>query len=114
MGTGCPACAEYGFNPDQPAIVYYFRIPDHRGGFAYKIGITNRTVRERFGGDYQRLTVLKVWSFRTGAKAYAFEQSILQQYGSQRFRGPRLLRTAGNAEIFASDVLGLDTRRRAA
>lgn len=25
-GTGCPACAEYGFNPDKPATFYTYRI----------------------------------------------------------------------------------------
>lgn len=47
QGHGCPDCAESGFSPDKPGILYYLRV-DNRRGLFYKIGITNRTVQERF------------------------------------------------------------------
>ena len=37
-GNGCPDCADYGFKPDKPAVVYFLR---HRELKARKIGITN-------------------------------------------------------------------------
>ena len=108
-GGGCPACAGYGFQPNKAAIVYYVRISDHRGGFVYKIGITNRTVRERFGRDYERLTEIKVWPFNQGSEARDFEQEILRSHRSHRYQGSKVF-TIGvlNSEIFTHDVLNLD------
>lgn len=38
VGTGCPDCAEYGFKPQKPAVVYFLQ---HTGLAARKVGITN-------------------------------------------------------------------------
>lgn len=57
QGSGCPQCGEYGFNNKQPAILYYISIDNGR---AYKIGITNRSVKERFPAvDLKKLLLLK-------------------------------------------------------
>lgn len=41
-GNGCPGCANYGFKPDKPAVVYLLR---HDKLDARKIGITNTHTR---------------------------------------------------------------------
>jgi len=46
-GTGCPKCTKYGFNKNKPGILYYLKIV-HEGTVLYKIGITNKSVKERF------------------------------------------------------------------
>lgn len=51
VGTGCPDCAEYGFKPEKPAIVYFLRNDDLR---ARKIGITNTHTKYDRVGDFVR------------------------------------------------------------
>ena len=104
----CPNCAEYGFNPNEPAIVYYLRIKRPFYLPVYKIGITNRTVRERYSvEDNGKITILKTWKYSVGVKAQKFEQMILREYASDRYYGSRVLQS-GNTELFKRDVLGLD------
>ena len=50
-GIGCPACAEHGFNPSKPAILYVAE-HDIGGVMLVNVGITNRAFEERYtGGD---------------------------------------------------------------
>lgn len=105
-GKGCAMCASNGFNSMQPALLYYLRVT--RGGVvAYKIGITNRTVEERFGTDMQYIKILKVWEYEVGADAYSAEQNILKLNAEYRYTGEPLLRS-GNTELFSIDVGELD------
>jgi hypothetical protein len=78
-------------------------------GALYKIGITNRTVAERFGRDMGKITILKIWNFAGGADAYELEQKILRENAFEQYRGPAILCDGGNDELFVSDVLGLDS-----
>lgn len=60
QGIGCPSCSTTGFDQTKPAILYYLKI---NGGSAYKIGITNRTVNERFNiKDLKNIEVLQTWN----------------------------------------------------
>lgn len=101
-GTACPSCAAYGFNPNKPAILYYLSI---NNGQAYKIGITNRTVRERFGSDMQYITILKEQYYEMGQDAYDEEQRILKQFKEFKYIGPNLLQS-GNTELFIVNIDG--------
>lgn len=104
-GVGCPSCAEYGFNPNKPAILYYLRV---RGGMGYKIGITNRTVAQRFAGpDLARIEVLSEVAYPNGLDALNEEQRVLHQFSTELIPNCTLL-TSGNTEIFSWDVLELD------
>lgn len=38
LGTGCPDCAQYGFKPQEAAVIYFMQ---HPGLAARKVGITN-------------------------------------------------------------------------
>ena len=109
-GYGCPKCADCGFQPDQPAITCYVRVANPFGDPVYKIGITNRTVAERFCRDLAKITLLKTWPFQKGADAYEMEQRILAEQAEARYFGPELLRD-GNDELFIFDVFGLDDGR---
>ena len=50
-GSGCPDCAEYGFKPLQPAILYFITNEELA---AAKIGITNTHTRYDRVGDFTR------------------------------------------------------------
>lgn len=100
-GTGCPGCAEYGFNFNKPAILYYLSI---NNGQAYKIGITNRSIEERFYiSDLQQITTLLTIPFTLGKDAYKAEQKILSNYKQYKYNGEPLL-SSGNTELFAIDI----------
>jgi len=106
-GSGCPACANYGFDPGLPAVLYYLQVNTEEGHVLYKIGITNRTVEERFTkNELSLINVVKVWEFEEGHKAYEEEQRILFEYTDQRYKGEDVL-TSGNTELFLYDVLKL-------
>lgn len=103
-GVGCPACADYGFNPGKPAIMYYVKIHG-----LYKIGVTNNAIKDRFGADdFNCLKVLRRWDFYTGRNALKREQKILKRFAADRYTGPPLLMRGGDTELFTRDILGLD------
>ena len=83
-GHGCPKCAKTGFNPKKPAILYYISVSPPKGLIKFKeangllpikeifkIGITNRSVKERFTNEeLQRIRVIKEEYFEDGQEAY--------------------------------------------
>jgi len=93
-----------GFRKDKPAILYYIAV---RG--LYKIGITNRTVKQRLKQDYDDVRVLARKRFKIGAQAAKAERAILDFVDKQyRYTGKPVLHS-GNTELFTRDILSLDT-----
>ena len=110
QASGCPDCAETGFNPKKPGLLYYLAITTDDGETRYKIGITNLSIEKRFrGADLARIRVIKVWRFEVGLFAAERESAILNQFAGDRYYGPRLLVGAGITEVFTRDVLGIDS-----
>lgn len=108
-GNGCPSCAEYGFNPSKPAILYYIKVVSYHKEVYYKIGITNRTIEDRFSNDKDKsIQVLMKKEFDIGADARLEEQSILNKYKDKRVTVFNFLKSGGNTELFEIDILGLD------
>jgi len=103
---GCPSCSINGPKQDKPGILYYLRV-EKDGMVAYKIGITNRTVKERFGSDMQYITILKEIYYEYGEECYQAEQHILKEFNYAKWTGPDLLQS-GNSELFKTDVLLLE------
>jgi len=102
---GCPYCAKTGYDCSKPGILYYLSIDK---GFAYKIGITNKTVETRFTAkELERILILRTWKFDNGQEAYDMEQKILKEFYNSRYTGDNLLLN-GNTELFNRDVLNLD------
>ena len=100
--SGCPDCAETGFNPNEPGLLYYLAIDTDDGDTRYKIGITNRSVEERFRGpDMARIRVVKTWRYAIGRAAAERESEILSQYVADKYSGPDILVVyGGNTELF--------------
>jgi len=99
-GRGCPSCSKSGFDPLLPAKLYYIKIGDY-----YKLGITNRSIRERFYGDNKPIEILLERNFLIGKDAYIKEQELLAQYKDYRITVPGYLRSKGNTELFGVDLL---------
>lgn len=111
-GKGCPACASHGFDQSKPAILYYLRVTSPVHGTKYKIGITNRTVEQRFSADdLSKVDVISVTEYLIGADAMGAERDILRHFKADRYEGDPIL-SSGNTEIFTRDVLRLDLTRQ--
>lgn len=78
-GSGCPDCAERGFNSSKPAFVYLVIRDD---GVA-QVGITgqgkpaDKRLRVHRSNGYQ---LVEKWSFDEGTNAHAVEQAIIKQW----------------------------------
>lgn len=109
--SGCADCAETGFNPKKPGLMYYIAVSAGDGQTRYKIGITNLSIERRFpaAADRARIRIVKIWHFAVGLLAAERESEILLQFRRDRYYGPRLLKSAGNTELFTHDILGLDS-----
>jgi len=105
-GAGCPNCSHTGFNPDMPAILYYLYDPQED---LYKIGITNKTIEERFGKSFcsnRAIAILEQTHFDNGLDAYLAEQEILEAFGYARCENPSWPETkGGRTEFFKEDIL---------
>lgn len=100
-GMGCQKCSLNGFKSDLPGFLYYLNI---NSGEAFKIGITNRSVQDRFCiADLKSIQVLKVWYFENGSKCREMEQRILKKYREYKYTGKPLL-ASGNTELFIKDI----------
>jgi len=101
-GHKCSDCTATGFKSNLPAILYYLEVD---GGTAYKIGITNNTIEQRFSSsDLSKIKVLNVVEYAHGGDAYKAEQKILKEFAYAKYTGDDLL-TSGNTELFNQDVL---------
>ena len=107
-GKGCPSCQIVGFDPTEPAILYYLTV---NNGAYYKIGITNRSVKERYTkSDLEEIRIVKEWSYPIGYDAREKESWIVREYADALYKGDAIILESaqGNAELFTYDVLGLD------
>lgn len=100
-GAGCPKCTKYGFDKTKPAILYYLSI---NNGEAYKIGITNRTVEERYSNaELSKIEILFSISYNIGLSAKLAERRIITKYKEYKYSGSLLLKS-GHTEMFISDI----------
>lgn len=104
QGTGCPGCAVTGFDTSKPGILYYLSIND---GQAYKLGITNRSVKQRYiNKDLENIQILHQVHYKNGQDAYLEERRIMTEFKQYKYIGPNLLRD-GNTELFSCNILNL-------
>ena len=95
-----------GFNPKEPATLYYIYDPETN---LYKIGITNRSVEERFGKGFcsnRALAILEQTYYEDGYKALEAESEILEAFSYARTINeswPEEL--GGKTEFFDRDIL---------
>lgn len=109
IGKGCPSCATYSIDLTKPAILYYIKISSNKDTY-YKIGITTRSISDRFR-DESNLDIIELYSnlFHTASEALEIEKSILSEFQSSRIGSLNLLKSGGNTELFNTDILGFDT-----
>ena len=110
-GTGCPSCAEYGFDPEAPAVLYCMRCSGPLGNF-WKVGITNNPQRRRMQiqssirstniyHDYV-VEIEDLLSFDKGVEAKNLEAELLE-IESLRFEAAESF--TGCTELFSVNPL---------
>lgn len=106
LGSGCPLCCKrYGFDPNKEGILYYLRIFD---GIIthYKIGITTRSIKERFSkNELKYITVLWEELYPTAGEAWIEEQKIIKKFRKYLISKSSMVITSGRTETFTKDVL---------
>lgn len=105
QGHGCSSCCGRGFDMTKPGLLYYLKV-EHNNITAYKIGITNYSVLERYrkGNDINKISILYEEWFGIGKDAYTKEQQILKDCRAWKYYGPDLLES-GNSELFSEDIM---------
>lgn len=101
--SGCPSCAKYGFNPHKPGVLYFLKVR-HEGSVYYKVGITNRSVEERYQNkDLEKIEVLWLQHFELGVEAKNAEKEILEEYKRYRVKNVKAL-ASGNTELLSIEL----------
>lgn len=97
-----------GFDKNKKAILYYVEIIDNDKNSYFKIGITNRTISERFTSENDvKIKVLFQKKF-DGQVAQVLEKSIINEHKDLLVkRKTNILRYTGNSEIFSEDIFNL-------
>jgi hypothetical protein len=109
-GNGCPSCANYGFNPNAPALLYLLA---HRRHDSYKVGITGTDgVRlQRFAAQGWHLVV--TFRFENGSDAADVERAVLRwvrnDLGLPEYMTALSMPLGGQSETFASANLPAET-----
>lgn len=99
-GKGCPQCCNYSFDITKPAILYFISFSFNNNTY-YKLGVTNRTVKDRFGSEMQSLTIKSLWTlyFDKGKDALFKEKELLNKYKDYKVNCGALKR--GNTETLS-------------
>lgn len=106
---GCPRCAndfKYGVNisfQKKSAIFYIVKVYD-----LYKIGVTTRSVQERFWGEGVPYQILKEISFKDGIEAINFEKYLKEKYIHLRYLGDKIFKYTGNCEVYTKNILEIE------
>ena len=128
--TGCGSLEAHNFPPmcktvsrwfrrpkDPSGHVYYARLRAPQGTF-YKLGYTSKaslTDRMRFAGFGDELLIDRDFLFAFREDAWDVEQTLLEHFDKHRAFGrysndPKMpLAGRGQSELFAHDILGLDS-----
>lgn len=103
-GSNCIECStvlsKFQFNPIKETTLYYVYFPECD---LYKIGITNRTVEERFYGSGLKVSILDTRVYPNGYLAWKHEQKIIKENIRCKYDGKPIL-YAGNSELFTLNI----------
>lgn len=94
------------FDQTLPSTLYYLYV-EKEGNIAYKIGVTNHSLKDRFGSDMKYIRIVREIEFSTGKKALKLEQEIIKDFYYAKYKGHSLL-YSGNTELFKYDILDWD------
>jgi hypothetical protein len=107
-GQGCPKCAnfkrvetsKYDTYKNVPTTLYYIKIDKF-----YKIGLTQSSLKRRFGNKFDDITVIKTWHFDDGWEAFLLEQYVLKKTDKFMPKNKNLPINEGKTELRTIDVI---------
>lgn len=109
-GQGCPSCNTGGYNRNKPGRLYCIKI-DTPEGYLYKVGITNRTVSQRYYYHDEcnyPYTVIRDSQYNNGNTAFLHEKNIINDFGEYIYTGDlKLFTSTKNTEVFTKDVANI-------
>ncbi len=106
-GRTCKTCNKMKSLKDVKMRLYYIYFPLYD---AYKIGITETSVKVRFIQEKAEYIIIQEEVFDNGFRAWELEQKILRankRYSYHKNGGPRFLKN-GYTEVFYTDLIPLD------
>ena len=85
MGIGCPACADRGFNPTAPGVLYLVHFSAHN---LLKIGVTTAVAQSDRISQHEKRGWKKkaVWDVETGDEAVRLENAVLAWWKLEKCR----------------------------
>jgi len=98
----CKTCFPFsgGFSRSEDAIIYSFKV-----GSAYKIGITNSTLRGRYrNSEYHTFSEI-IQHQLSGQNAHDLERHLIRMNQHLKYDGPQLLYDTGITEMFRHEIL---------
>ncbi len=111
-GGGCPRCAEYGFDPSRPALLYLLVRDD---GVA-KVGITNGTSQfdtRRFAHHARNgFAPVLTWAFGNGHLAREAERAVLAWWRQDLMAPPADESGSGWTETVDTAIVAVEEIRR--
>lgn len=102
-GRGCPKCSLPGFDYSAPSLLYFISF-DASNQRLYKLGITNKSLYQRYGAEWKQLNMKTVWitSCNNGYDAFHLEQQLKLKYSDYLVECTLLRR--GNTEVFNQHI----------
>lgn len=100
---GCPSCGSTCFSSQKPGTFYVLKV-HNKGSTYYKIGITNKTLKQRYSSLHDRAIIKQcfVYTFTNGALAQELEAKLLAYFSYCKLGFSILL--SGNTEIVTEDI----------
>lgn len=100
---GCSGCASTGFNSTKPAYFYILKVKSNSSTY-FKIGITNKTLKQRYSSTYDKNKINKcfLYKFQIGGLARQLESELLRTFSLDKVNNKILL--SGNTEILRNDI----------
>ena len=107
---GCNICSRLQSKKENPTILYYVKITNKELGIFFKIGVTSKTIKERFIDATRNGNIVELLDsqkFENEKQAYEKEQCILVKYHKYRCKNTNILskHSGGNTELFYVDIL---------
>lgn len=100
---GCPSCGSSCFSSQKPGTFYILKV-FHNSIVYYKIGITNKTLKQRYSSRHDKNKINKcfLYTFNNGYLAQELENKLLCLFKNLKANTNMLL--SGNTEILLSDI----------
>lgn len=102
-GKGCAVCNPGGFNPENIGYLYVVKVW-HQTQYLYKVGITNKTVEDRYRLEKAEVTTVCLYKSERGRDAQEAETKILKAFAGRKYEGDSPFAITRTREIFIVDI----------